>query len=92
MVLVWGVTAITGVMQPTWLAGCRLIASQSQQVSGMVLTRVLPADCFEFPHIIHIGVASVALVVFVVLATAFTTAEIDLNPASQNLLGMAHSK
>ncbi len=52
----------------------------------------LHAACFEFPHTVHMAVAAVALVVFVVLATAFTTAEIDMNPASRNLLGMSHSK
>jgi hypothetical protein len=50
------------------------------------------ADCFTMPHMAHVGVAATALVFFSVLATAFTMAEIDLNPVSRNALGMGHTK
>jgi hypothetical protein len=40
----------------------------------------------------HVGEAATALVFFFVLATAFTMAEIDLNPVSKNALGMGHTK
>jgi hypothetical protein len=37
-------------------------------------------------------VAAVAAFIFVILATVFTLAEIELNPVSRNLMGMAHTK
>ncbi|GFH27265.1 uncharacterized protein HaLaN_25561, partial [Haematococcus lacustris] len=53
----------------------------------------LPAavDCWGMPHIIHASVAAIAVGLFVVLATIFTAAEVELNPVSRNLLGMPHS-
>jgi hypothetical protein len=53
---------------------------------------MLPADCWSTPHLIHVGVASVAIVAFVALACVFTMAEIELNPVSTNPIGMAHTK
>ena len=44
------------------------------------------------PHLIHMAVAGVSVVVFIFLATIFQAAEVELNPVSRNLLGMAHSK
>jgi hypothetical protein len=44
------------------------------------------------PHMIHIAVAALAVVMFMLLATMFTLAEIELNPVSRNLMGMAHTK
>ncbi len=41
---------------------------------------------------IHVAVAAFSVVVFVVLASVFTMAEIELNPVSKNLMGMAHTK
>ncbi|KAL6757720.1 hypothetical protein V8C86DRAFT_1620236 [Haematococcus lacustris] len=48
--------------------------------------------CWSMPHIIHATVAAVSVALFVLLATIFTAAEVELNPVSKNLLGMAHSK
>jgi hypothetical protein len=44
------------------------------------------------PHLIHLSVAAVAVAIFIVLATVFTLAEVELNPVSRNLMGMAHTK
>lgn len=44
------------------------------------------------PHIIHVSVAAVSVVTFIVMAAFFVMAEVELNPISHNLLGMAHSK
>jgi hypothetical protein len=44
------------------------------------------------PHVVHIVVATAALIIFGMLATPFTMAEIDLNPVSKNALGMGHTK
>jgi hypothetical protein len=41
---------------------------------------------------IHVGVAAVAIVAFVILASVFTMAEVELNPVSRNLMGIAHTK
>ncbi|KAL6757143.1 hypothetical protein V8C86DRAFT_1716601 [Haematococcus lacustris] len=48
--------------------------------------------CWGMPHIIHASVAAIAVGLFVVLATIFTAAEVELNPVSRNLLGMPHSR
>ncbi|KAJ9529670.1 hypothetical protein QJQ45_014402 [Haematococcus lacustris] len=48
--------------------------------------------CWSMPHVVHATVAGVAGVLFVLLATVFTAAEVELNPVSKYLLGMAHSK
>ena len=52
----------------------------------------LLADCWTMPHMIHVVVAAVAIVIFFILAIVFTMAEIELNPASKNLMGIAHTK
>ena len=44
------------------------------------------------PYLIHVAVAVLALVTFVAMAAAFSMAEMELNPATKNLLAMAHSK
>jgi hypothetical protein len=44
------------------------------------------------PHLVHVAVATIALITFAILATPFTMAEIDLNPTSKNALGMGHTK
>ena len=50
------------------------------------------ADCWSMPYLIHVAVAVLALVTFVAMAAAFSMAEMELNPATKNLLAMAHSK
>ena len=50
------------------------------------------AECWAMPHLIHVAVSAVAIVAFITMASIFTMAEVELNPASHNLLGMAHSK
>jgi hypothetical protein len=44
------------------------------------------------PHLIHIIVAAAAICIFFMLAIVFQMAEIELNPVSKNLMGMAHTK
>jgi hypothetical protein len=44
------------------------------------------------PHLIHVAVSAVAVALFMVLASLFTMAEVELNPVSHNLLAMAHTK
>ena len=44
------------------------------------------------PHIIHVVVAACSLIVFIVLATLFQMAEMELDPLTQNVLGIGHSK
>ena len=44
------------------------------------------------PFMIHAAAAAVSLVVFVVLSVTFQMGELELNMATRNLLGMAHSK
>ncbi len=41
---------------------------------------------------IHVAVGAVAIAVFCTLASIFSMAEIELNPVSRNLMGMAHTK
>ncbi|KAL6754986.1 hypothetical protein V8C86DRAFT_270236 [Haematococcus lacustris] len=48
--------------------------------------------CWSMPHLAHAAVAAGSVVVFTVLAAVFTGAEVELNPVSKNLLGMAHSQ
>ncbi|GAX73347.1 hypothetical protein CEUSTIGMA_g800.t1 [Chlamydomonas eustigma] len=48
--------------------------------------------CWEMPYMIHAAVAAISLVVFVILAAAFQMGELELNMATTNMLGMAHSK
>lgn len=67
---------------------------------SLLLTRADPlllnlaafTACFTMPHLAHVAVATLALVIFAILATPFTMAEIDLNPVSKNALGMGHTK
>ncbi|GAX78754.1 hypothetical protein CEUSTIGMA_g6191.t1 [Chlamydomonas eustigma] len=48
--------------------------------------------CWEFPYLIHAAVSALSLAVFAILTVIFQMGEIELNMASKNLLGMAHSK
>jgi hypothetical protein len=50
------------------------------------------ADCWSFPHILHMAVAMLAILVFVALASFFILAEVELNPiARKNIFGAAHT-
>lgn len=51
-----------------------------------------PPDCWSMPHMIHVAVACLSLIVFVALAASFTMAEVELNPLSKNPLATAHSR
>lgn len=48
--------------------------------------------CWTMPHVIHIAVASVSLVIFFASATLFMLAEMELNLASKSPFAMANSK
>ena len=50
------------------------------------------ADCWSMPYLIHVFVAVISLIVFVIMAAGSTMGEMDLNPTSRNLMAMAHSK
>ena len=49
-------------------------------------------DCWTMPYVIHAAVSAVSMVVFVVLSATFQMGELELNMATKNLLGMAHSR
>jgi hypothetical protein len=53
---------------------------------------LLVAECWAMPHMIHIAVSAVSILIFMALAMAFSMAEIELNPVSKNIMGIAHSK
>ena len=50
------------------------------------------ADCFTPPHMIHVVVSCISLVIFTALALIFTMADMELNPMSQQYLAVSHSK
>ncbi len=50
------------------------------------------AECFKFPNLIHVMVASLSLIAFITQATLFSMAEMDLNPLTANYLAMSHSR
>jgi hypothetical protein len=52
----------------------------------------LGADCWSTPHVIHVVVSATSITAFFTLAALFTMAEMELNPVSKNVLGVAHSK
>jgi hypothetical protein len=43
------------------------------------------------PHLIHLVVALVSLVLFVAMALTYQVADMELNPLSKNLIAMGHS-
>jgi ABC-type spermidine/putrescine transport system permease subunit II len=48
--------------------------------------------CFQMPHLIHLVVALISLMLFVAMAITYQVADMELNPLSKNLIAMGHSK
>jgi hypothetical protein len=48
--------------------------------------------CFQMPHLIHLVVALISLILFVAMAITYQVADMELNPLSKNLIAMGHSK
>ncbi len=53
---------------------------------------VLRADCWSFPHLIHVVAAVCSLVLFLFLASMFCVGELELDFRSSNRLAMMHTE
>ncbi|GFH17405.1 uncharacterized protein HaLaN_14036, partial [Haematococcus lacustris] len=52
---------------------------------------VCPAACWAMPHLIHAGVAVLALILFLVLASLFCMGEMELSFTTKNPLAIMHT-
>ncbi|GAX73356.1 hypothetical protein CEUSTIGMA_g809.t1 [Chlamydomonas eustigma] len=69
---------------------CRYFGVPSEYIG---YNQEFPAQyCWSFPYFINAAFAALAMVIFVVLSTAFQMGEMELNMMTTNMLGMAHSK
>ncbi|KAG2430820.1 hypothetical protein HXX76_009796 [Chlamydomonas incerta] len=48
--------------------------------------------CWAMPHLIHVAVAVVAIIVFVVMAGAMVVSQMDLNPMTRHYMGIMHTR
>jgi hypothetical protein len=49
------------------------------------------ADCWSMPHLLHVVVAVLSLVVFVAMAALFAVGEMELDFTTTNRLAMMHT-
>ncbi|KXZ55668.1 hypothetical protein GPECTOR_2g1218 [Gonium pectorale] len=48
--------------------------------------------CWSTPHILHVAVSGVSIVMFVVMATCQVVSEMELNPLTRNYMAIAHTR
>lgn len=49
-------------------------------------------QCWAMPHMIHVGVSAVAILMFWLMASLYIMADVDLSPASTNWMGVSNTK
>ncbi|KAG2501688.1 hypothetical protein HYH03_000190 [Edaphochlamys debaryana] len=47
--------------------------------------------CWSMPHIIHVAVSVLSIVVFIIMATCMVLSEMELNPLTRNYMAIAHT-
>ncbi|KAG2445524.1 hypothetical protein HXX76_000139 [Chlamydomonas incerta] len=55
--------------------------------------QLFPSEmCWSMPHLIHVAVAVVAIIVFLAMAGATVVGQMDLNPMTLNVMGLMHTR
>ncbi|KAG2445087.1 hypothetical protein HYH02_008954 [Chlamydomonas schloesseri] len=50
------------------------------------------AMCWKMPHLIHVAVSVVAIIVFVIMAGAMVVSQMDLNPMTRHYMAIMHTR